>query len=195
MHACMWRCSICALARHACSGPGGRRLGPNHQGRWEGPSATCCAIGGPGARCFGHGMGPCSTHTRHSQFWRCRKPGQLPETRDDCARVGLLVLWGAYGPAIPPMLASVLEVKTIVDLTPPCFCCDTCTCIRYGETLPTARAVDPRRRVVGAMGRCIPCDASAVADERKSRTERPVLAGEAGYIPCWSSLCHVLVIL
>ena len=123
MHACMWRCSICALARHACSGPGGRSLGPNHQGRWEGPWATCCAIGGPEARCFGRGMGPCSTQTRHSQFWRCRKPGQLPETRDDCVRVGLCALWGAYGPAIPPMLASVLEVKTIVDLTPPCFRC------------------------------------------------------------------------
>ena len=69
-----------------------------------------------------HGR-PCSTQTRHSQFWRCRKPGQLPETRDDCVRVGLLALWGAYGPAMPPMLASVLEVKTIVDLTPLFFRC------------------------------------------------------------------------
>ena len=123
MHACMWRCPICALARHACSGPGGHSLGPHHRGRWEGPWATCCAIGGPGARCFGRGMGPCSTQTRHFQFWRCRKPGQLPETRAESVRVGLLALWAAYGPAIPPMRTSVLEVKTIVDLTPRCFRC------------------------------------------------------------------------
>ena len=86
-------------------------LGPHRWGRQEGPWATRRAISGPGARCFGCGMGPCSTQTHHSQFWRCRKPGQLPETRADRVRVGLLGLGGAYGPAIPPMLALVLEVK------------------------------------------------------------------------------------
>ena len=121
MHACMRRCPICALARHACSGAGGHSLGPHRRGRWEGPWATRRAISRPGARCFGCGMGPCTTQTRHSQFWRCWKPGQLPETRAD--RVpnfgsGSLALGGCIWTPIPPMLASVLEVKTIVDLTP-----------------------------------------------------------------------------
>ena len=105
-------------------------LGPHRRGRRKGPWATRRAISGPGARCFGCGMGPCSTQTHHSQFWRCRKPGQLPETRADRVRVGLLGLGGAYGPAIPPMLASVLEVKTIVDLTPPCLRCVQFDCVR-----------------------------------------------------------------
>ena len=67
--------------------------------------------------------------------------------------------------------------------------------LRRKETRPTARPVDPRRRAVGVVWRCIPraFDASAVDGERKSRTERPVLAGEAAYILDWSSLCHVCV--
>ena len=66
--------------------------------------------------------------------------------------------------------------------------------LRRKETRPTARPVDPRRRAVGVVWRCIPFDASAVDGERTSRTERRVLPGEAGYIPDWSMsvscLCH-----
>ena len=50
-----------------------------------------------------------------------------------------------------------------------------------GEALPTARTVDPGRRVVGAWGAAFPY-ASAMDGERDCRTERLVLPGGAGYI-------------
>ena len=50
-----------------------------------------------------------------------------------------------------------------------------------GEALPTARTVDPGRRVVGAWGAAFP-HVSAMDGERDCRTERLVLPGGAGYI-------------